>query len=351
MAKDFKCQSCGAPLRFEPDERGLKCEYCGSKEVIQVERKAILEHDIFSAPRATGWDVKVKAITCDSCGARTTADLKLSGNCAFCGSNFVKELEPDPNLIRPETLIPFAIDKDRALWLYKKWLGKGFFRPSNLKKLGRLKNIRGIYTPFWTYDCNAFSRWTAMSGYYYYVTETYRTSEGTKTRRVRKTRWVPSNGQRSGFYNDTLIPASRGLDPELATKIYPYHLDRLVPYTSDFLAGWQAEEYGIPLEEGWITAQRKVRGSERSACARDIPGDTHTALSVYTDLSNITYKHILLPVWVAAYKYKKKTYHFLVNGQTGEVQGHAPISWLKVAGIVLLVVSTLLAAWYLTGSG
>ena len=123
MAKDFKCQSCGAPLRFEPDEHGLTCEYCGSKEIIQVERKAILEHDIFSAPKFTGWDINVKAITCDSCGARTTASLKLSGNCAFCGSNFVKELETNADLIRPESLIPFVIDKDRALGLYRKWLG------------------------------------------------------------------------------------------------------------------------------------------------------------------------------------------------------------------------------------
>ena len=349
MAQDFKCQSCAAPLRFDPDERGLTCEYCGSTEVIKVEREAILEHDIFSAPRATGWDVDTKAITCDSCGATTTVGRKLAGSCAFCGSNFVREMAPNPDLIRPESLIPFHIDEDRALRLYRNWLGKGFFRPSDLKKISHLRDIRGIYTPFWTYDCGARSSWTAMSGYYYYETQRVKTSNGWQTKQVRKTRWVPSSGKRQGFYNDTLIPASRGIDRELAGKIYPYHLQHLVPYKPEFLAGWLAEEYGIPLAEGWMMAQREVRNTEYSRCSRDVPGDTHRALSVHTNLSNITYKHILLPVWVAAYQYKKKTYHFLINGQTGEVQGHAPISWLKVAAVVLAVVSAFAAIWYFSG--
>ncbi len=313
-----------------------------------VERKAILEHDLFSAPANIGWGTNTKSITCESCGAKTSADLKISGNCAFCGSNFVKELEPDPNLIRPESLIPFSIEKDNALSLFKKWLGKGFFRPSNLKKLGRLKNIHGIYIPFWTYDCNAHSNWTAMSGYHYYVTETYRTDEGTKTRQVRKTRWVPSNGRRQGFYNDVLVPASKGLDHDLASKIYPFHLQQLTPYKSEFLAGWMAEEYAISLPEGWLVAQKKVRSSEYSECSRDVPGDTHTGLSVHTTLTDPKYKHVLLPVWVASYHYKKKLYHFLVNGQTGEVQGEAPISWLKVAAVILAVAGVVMTIWLLS---
>jgi len=37
-----------------------------------------------------------------------------------------------------------------------------------------------------------------------------------------------------------------------------------------------------------------------------------------------------------------KTYRFVVNGQTGEVQGEAPISWIKV-GIIAAVVAGVVA--------
>ena len=39
---------------------------------------------------------------------------------------------------------------------------------------------------------------------------------------------------------------------------------------------------------------------------------------------------MLLPVWASAYRYRGKRYQFIVNGQTGEVQGERPWSWLRI---------------------
>ena len=94
---------------------------------------------------------------------------------------------------------------------------------------------------------------------------------------------------------------------------------------------------------------QKVRGAERGKCAGAVPGDTYSNLNVSTSFDSVTYKHILLPVWVASYKYKKKTYHFLVNGQTGEVQGYAPISWAKVAAVVLAIMGIIAGMVYFFG--
>jgi hypothetical protein len=101
-------------------------------------------------------------VQCESCGATITSE-KLADACAFCGSNFVREIPPNPDVIRPETQLPFTVSQESARERFGKWLGKGFFRPSNLRKLGRLQAIQGIYTPFWTYDCHAHSDWTALS--------------------------------------------------------------------------------------------------------------------------------------------------------------------------------------------
>jgi Zn finger protein HypA/HybF involved in hydrogenase expression len=173
MQKQFECKNCGAYLEFDPSTQALKCDFCDSKEVIEVEHKAILEHDFFSAPTSLGWDRQVTTIKCDSCGATTTWQKKVAGDCAFCGSPHVKQQPTDENIIRPETLVTFKVDDKKAKSLFHDWISKGFFRPSALKKMGQLENLSGVYVPFWTYDTATHSNWTADSGYYYYETESY----------------------------------------------------------------------------------------------------------------------------------------------------------------------------------
>ena len=78
----------------------------------------------------------------------------------------------------------------------------------------------------------------------------------------------------------------------------------------------------------------------------DIGGDRQRISSVDTDVSAVTFKHVLLPVWLAAYKYRGKSYRFVVNGQTGRVQGERPYSFWKIAGAVALVAVALAIVAY-----
>jgi DNA-directed RNA polymerase subunit RPC12/RpoP len=341
MAVQVECENCGAHLEFDAKEQAMKCAYCDSVKLVEVkDYKVPEEKDFFTAPTNTGWAIKVVTSKCDGCGATITG-VEHSGECAYCGSPYVKEIPPNPNIIRPENLIPFQIDKKHAKSLYNTWLGQGWFRPGDLAKLGRLRELHGMYVPFWTYDCHVHSNWTADSGYYYYETESYTTWENgksvRKTREVRKTRWVPSSGRRNDAYDDLLIVASKGLDYKLVKKIYPFNLGALVPYKPEFLTGWKAEDYDVDVRQGWGFAKQKVEDEQYSRCSHDVPGDTHRFLSVNNFFSKITYKHILLPIWVASYHYKKKLYHFLVNGQTGELQGYKPWSWLKIGAVAAAV--------------
>jgi hypothetical protein len=338
MSTQFQCQGCGALLEFDPRLQGLKCEYCGSVEAIEVEHKAAEEHDILSAPKTYGWGLELKAVGCESCGATISSDTSLAGACSFCDSPYVREIPANPDIIRPETMVPFKISRDNAMALFRRWIGRGWFRPSNLKQLARPEKFRGIYTPFWTYDCTTHSDWSAMSGYYYYV------KSGKAM--VRRVRWTPSSGSRNGIYDDILILASKGLDESLVSDIQPFHLNQLESYKAEFMAGWQAEEYVIGLPEGWMKAQWIIHEAEKTKCARAVPGDTHRALTVNTQLDNVKYKHILLPIWISAYRYKEKTFRFLINGQTGEVQGEAPISWPKVGAVVAVVTGIAAGVFY-----
>ena len=53
-------------------------------------------------------------------------------------------------------------------------------------------------------------------------------------------------------------------------------------------------------------------------------------------MRDVTFKHILLPVWLVAYRFRGRTYRFVVNARTGRVQGERPWSAWKIALAVIL---------------
>lgn len=352
-SREFACNSCGATLVYNAGVKQLKCDYCGSEQEVPSGAVVAEEHDITELEGktgATGFGIESKSFKCENCGATTSCAPNITAaKCAFCGSPRVIDTPTNPDLIRPETMIPFQVDRKSAMDKFREWIQKLWFRPNDLKKIARLSDISGVYTPFWTFDCNSHSDWTADAGYYYYETEHYTDHENgkqvRKTRQVQKVRWEPASGSHSNFYNDELVCASKGLYFDLMKQIYPFDLTRLTPYKPEFLSGWLAEEYDLGPEAGWDLARDSINNKERSACSNLVPGDTQRDLQVSTDHSDIKWKHVLLPVWLAAYQYHGKAFRFLVNGQTGEVRGEAPISWWKV-GLAIVIGAAIVAAVY-----
>ena len=283
-----------------------------------------------------------KVFHCDNCGAEVSfGGETVSAACPFCGSEHVVERRGDPDRIVPESVLPFSVSVDVARAHWKTWIGKGWFRPNALKQLAALEALKGVYVPFRTYDSRTWSRWTAMAGYTYTVTV------GKTT--VVRTRWVPASGERRDFYDDVLICSSKGVDLALLEKTYPYALKQSQPYHSEYLSGWGAEEYAIDLKDGWGKALVKVNEDQRRKCSGDVPGDTQMDLRVWTQHADVTWKHMLLPVWIAAYRFHEKHYTFLVNGQTGKVAGRAPVSFVKVAIAVVVGAALALGAWLIFG--
>lgn len=360
--RKFPCKQCGAQLAFSPGQSSLLCPYCGHKEEIPVTpeaiQAAIQEYDLVATlqnlPRTQGWGTERRSLHCENCGATTTfAEGQVAGECAFCGSKKVVQAQSAANLIRPESVVPFKITRQQAQEMFRNWIGKLWFRPNDLKHAAQLGKVNGGYLPFWTFDALTSASWTAERGWHYWETETYRDSEGrTQTRQVRKTRWEWASGYRQDFFDDELVCASRGLPPKLIAGITPYDLRALVPYDPSYLAGFTAEEYQIDLEEGWKIGQASIEQKVYHLCAGDVGGDTHRNLNVNTAFSQMTFKHMLLPVWIAAYMYQNKSWRFLVNGQTGKTSGEAPLSWWKIAGAVLLVLLIVaLFLWLKGGRG
>jgi predicted RNA-binding Zn-ribbon protein involved in translation (DUF1610 family) len=351
----LSCTQCGNQMNYDASTAQMLCPSCGTTREVPRGNDLIVEKSFADAlalgDTSTGWGVATHDYTCRNCGAITTTSASEPVLvCSFCASEAINETAFDTRLIRPAGLLPFAIDNRKALDLYKNWLGKGWFHPSNLSALARLDRIQGVYVPFWTFDAQTDSYWTAEAGYYYYVTVTDTDANGnTVERQEQRIRWVPVSGFFQYFFDDVLVVASRGIEQRRIERIYPFPLNAVINYAPQFLAGWKAEVYAVDLEEGFKRAEAIMDKHLQSLISSQIPGDTHRFLAINTHKYNITYKHILLPVWIAAYLYQGKSFQVIINGVSGRVTGEKPYSAWKIALAILLGLLVLLVLYFLFG--
>ncbi len=327
----------------------MTCPYCGFKQAVAAATEAgappvrAISLDEGLRMAARGYGAPVTTLACSECGANVNVGAgERTTTCAFCGSSQVLAAEAGEPPIRPGSLLPFRVSKEAANKRFGEWLASRWLRPNDLKRIAKVNEMGGVYVPFWTFDADVTSRWTAERGWYYYETEAYvETVNGQqveRTRQVQRTRWEPASGMRRDRFDDVLVCAGRALPTELVDKLSTFDTKLLVPYQPEFLAGWRAESYAVDLQPASLVAQQKMARMQEGRCGSDVGGNTHRSLSVLNDYEGTTFKHVLLPVWVAAYRYNGKVYRFVVNGQTGEVVGVAPWSIWKIALVVLTIV-------------
>jgi LSD1 subclass zinc finger protein len=357
VSHELNCTGCGAILHFEPGTTSLKCIYCGAENPIEPTDEKIEEIDYEKFLRQQ-YDkeekIEVASVKCDSCGAMVTLKPNVtSDQCPYCSSSLVISGGSTSLVLKPKSLAPFKIDRQTAGDSFRLWIKKRWFAPSKLKKVTSHDRMQGIYVPYWTYDANTSSLYTGQRGDYYYETQTYTTTENgrtvTKQRQVRRTRWTSVSGHVSANFDDILVVASTSLPETYIRRLTPWYLNELVPYDDRFLSGFRSESYQVDVASGLEEAKQVMDSAIRGKVRRDIGGDEQRIFSVRTAYNDITFKHILLPVWISAYRYKDKVYRLLINGQTGEVQGERPYSAIKIILTALIVIALIVAAILLFG--
>lgn len=357
----YPCAQCGADLRFAPGQSVLKCTYCGHEQAIASSagpwagKSAVFrEHDLALGLRddlPEGAEEEVRSTSCRNCGAV----VEFHGpdhatQCPFCASPLVVDSGAHRH-IKPQALIPFQLDEATARKNLIAWLGSRWFAPNGLLQFTRAgRKMDGVYMPYWTFDADTQSRYRGQRGEHYYesrtVTVTVNGKPERRTQQVQKTRWYPAAGTVARRFDDVLVIASSSLPQNLGERLEPWDLSLLEAYSPDYLSGLQAEGYTVSLADGHQSGRTKMEAVIYVDVCHDIGGDVQRVDSIDTDWRDETFKHILLPVWMAAYKYNGKSYRFLVNGQTGEVQGERPWSAWKIAFAVLAAVIVAGAALY-----
>ncbi|HUX33713.1 MAG TPA: hypothetical protein VMV51_07545 [Gemmatimonadaceae bacterium] len=116
----------------------------------------------------------------------------------------------------------------------------------------------------------------------------------------------------------------------IVDRLEPWDLPSLVPFADAYLAGFESESYRVDLVAGFGRAQEMMRPAIEAAIRADIGGDHQRLGHTDTDYRDVTFKHMLLPMWLCSYRFRDKVYRFVVNARTGEGQGERPWSWIKI---------------------
>jgi DNA-directed RNA polymerase subunit RPC12/RpoP len=364
--RKFPCAKCGARLDFDPSIRELKCPYCGHREVIEPSGKHVEERDWDDYWQNHSKDQvtlpgRSSQVTCTGCGAVVLLqDNVATDQCPYCATHLENQPESAKDMIAPGALLPFVVSHRQAIDAFSDWIARRWFAPSSLQQFANLGKLTGVYVPFWTYDSMTYTHYTGERGDDYTETESYTDTEMytetdadgnsvtrsrpvTRTRQVTKTRWSSVSGEVDHFFDDILIYASQSLPEELVGKLEPWQLEELDDFKAEYLSGFQTERYTIGLRDGFGKAREIMDAEIRGLCRQDIGGDHQRLETVRTQHVGITFKHILLPVWLAAYRYYDQPYQILINGRSGRVAGTRPYSWVKILLLVLFIIAMILA--------
>lgn len=347
---DEKCPQCGGTLDFNPETGELICTYCGATvDIDDDEKKRAKELDFLMAENdaSCDWGAKTRTVICKNCGAETVYDAgTVSGECPYCGSNQVMEAGGE-DIMAPGGVCPFTVTQSTAGERFAGWLKSKLFCPRAAKKAAKAGKISGVYLPYWTFDSDTYSSYTARYG----REHTVRRGKETHV----EIRWYHTRGFYNTFINDELVAATGKHDKKMLAAIEPFDTENNLEYKPEYLAGFASERYSLGLSEAWEEAKQGMASTIESDVYAKVRSEYNTnhvdSVRVHTDYRNVTYKYLLLPVWMSSFEYKGKTYRFMVNGRSGRVGGKYPISPLRVALAVLLGISAAMLLAYIFASG
>jgi DNA-directed RNA polymerase subunit RPC12/RpoP len=351
--RKFPCPQCGGKLTFDPSGQALKCPYCGHTVVIHPESKEIRELDFEDylqrlAGRETTIEGRSSQVTCTGCGAvLLLQDQVATDTCPYCATHLENQPESAEAMIAPEAVLPFKVSNKQAIESFNQWISSRWFAPSALYKLANLGLLAGVYVPFWTYDSMTYTHYTGQRGDDYQEIEPYyetnaQGQQEMKTRTVTRTRWTFVSGRVDHFFDDVLICASKSLAAWEVQQLSPWELKALLDFRAEYLSGFKTERYAVDLADGFEHARAIMDAEIRRLCERDIGGNHQQLMTVDTQHVGVTFKHILLPVWLGSYRYQNKSYRVLINARTGRATGTRPYSWVKIVAFIVAIVLALL---------
>lgn len=306
QADRFTCPKCGSRMVFDGDGRSLICESCARTEGL---KGGNLNEQNFLVAMATGQGhrapIAMKTFKCQGCGAEFILPPEIiSENCSYCGSVYV--LVGTQELVQADSIVPMAFSQREAAKRLVAWVHRHKIKPQ-----GKVQAPRGLYLPIWTFDIMGSMPWRGV---------------------IRQNKQIiPITGEKMVSADDLVVFSTPKLADLLPKIMKDFSFTESASYDPRYLAGWPAEIYKKTLAEASLDARerliketRKGIYSERS----DVSDLTYSPAQI----SILSFKLVLIPVWVTEYKLEDRSYRVIINGQTGSVYGErasrSVVGWL-----------------------
>ncbi len=329
-ASTYKCPSCGGYLAFEPESQKWKCPFCDSvfEESAILERKTTPE----PAPSADGHQVVYR---CQSCGSEIMTDeTTVATHCYYCHSPVVLQGKLT-NEMRPDSVLPFQVDREKAVEHFMKWVKTKRFVPKAFFRPAQIETMSGVYYPHFVTECevegcvDGEGRNTSVSNSANYV--------------VTKTDHFHVRREGRITFHSIMRPALSKANRKLSDGIHPFPLEDLKPFSDAYLSGFLAERRDIDAESIRPEIEKEV-ASYVEPLLSDTVHYGSQSLSPSSKVKKLKSRYVLLPTWILTYPNRhnrEDPYYYAMNGCTGEICGKLPVDrkklYLTALGVGALV--------------
>ena len=338
----MKCGNCGSTMVYDVARQGLVCDHCGSYKPLPKSQddQETGQVDYDSVPHRTGsdWGSAKSLVTCKSCGAKLIIDAEhMSGMCPFCGSSVVLTLEDSDCGILPSAIIPFTITREQVEEKFYRWNKFAFWSPEKFRKGKVLGNLTPVYVPYWTFDADTKTSYEGEFG--------YTTGSGDSE----KTNWYGRSGVVEKHIEGVCICGSRRFhDDKLLNSVISFKIGDLIAYTPEALSGMTAEKSTISMDAAMEEA--KATGFKKeiiNAARKDQGADDCAKISMETQYSNVKFRYVLVPVWLAGCRYGGKIYNIVASGHNWQGNCRRPVSVPKIVGFTVAFLALIFVTVFL----
>ena len=355
VLQQFKCPCCDGAIAFDSQSQNMKCPYCDTEfeiadlqtynEVLSSQPEDNMQWDAAAGQEwQPGETEGMRIYTCNTCGGEIIGDETVGATeCPFCGNPVVMTGQ-FAGALKPDLVIPFKLDKKAAMEALKKHYSGKKLLPKVFKDENRIKEVKGLYVPFWLFDADAdgFVRYKA-SRTCVWSDSRYNYTETSFFQVVR--------AGTLGFEN-VPVDGSTKMDDTLMESIEPFDLSEAVDFQTAYLAGDLADKYDVDADTSIARANERIKRTTEDAFRDTVHGyTTVTPVSTNISLQQSKAKYALCPVWILNSQWKGKKYTFAMNGQTGKLVGDLPMDkglfWKWFFGIFGIVSAAVFALSYL----
>ncbi|GAB4419926.1 MAG: hypothetical protein OHK0039_32850 [Bacteroidia bacterium] len=320
-------------------KRMLKCTSCSYSRGLGLETDQVqarpMDAGVSMKDFTRGMQAEMKAVACEGCGSHVAVVPEATvANCPFCQSDKLKESTRHTQIVEPYGLVPFTISQETALSVLRRHIGGNWLLAPEIHAVKDPARLRPVYVPAFLFDVQVRSTWKGELGFVV-VKDTKAGKEDHKV-------WEPTAGYLEHFFDQYWLAASHGVKDGSFLPATAFRYQQTVPYDPRYLRDSFTELYQTDEVKAFGSVNGQLDKIVQGMVTARLPAKESRKLEITSEKYSIAFRHILVPVWVAAFSYEGKLHQFFINGENGYCTGAKPLSERRIAVAIVAGIAALI---------